>query len=128
MFQRCDLTPLESCMAFGIECGDGWYELISSMCSQIESHEKNLEMNNEWKSKEDSEFEPEHYQKVVFDQIKQKFGGLRVYYSGGDDHISGVISMAEEFSYKLCEVCGNKGKASKNSWIVVLCDNCTKNQ
>jgi hypothetical protein len=59
---------------------------------------------------------------VTFDQIKEKFGGLRIYFSGGDDYVSGVIGMAEDMSYKLCEVCGNKGNANKSGWIATLCD------
>jgi len=59
-----------------------------------------------------------------FVQIKEKFGGIRIYYSGGDDYINGVISLADEMSYKICEVCGNSGKPNKGGWITTLCNNC----
>ena len=64
------------------------------------------------------------YVPVKFDQIKSKFGGLRIYYSGGDNYVKGVVGMAEEYSYKVCEVCGNSGKPNKSGWITTLCDSC----
>lgn len=126
MFQNCDKTPMQSCMAFGIECGDGWYQIISDLCFLINQHENNIESQNKYKTSQDPEFEPESYTKVTFDQIKEKFGGLRVYFSGGDEYVRGVVSMAESVSYRVCEVCGNKGKANKGGWIMVLCEECDK--
>jgi hypothetical protein len=32
--------------------------------------------------------------------------------------------MAEAMSYKICEVCGNKGDCNQNGWLVTLCDDC----
>lgn len=58
---------------------------------------------------------------VVAQQVKEKFGGLRFYYSGGDDYISGLKSMAESMSYVTCEECGNPGKPNSGGWIRTLC-------
>lgn len=102
---------MESCMGWGIECGDGWYDIISSVCWVIAEHENNKNYRDD-----------QTYYPIKFDQIKEKFGGLRIYYSGGDDYISGTIRMAEEMSYKICEVCGQKGQPNKNGWISTLCD------
>lgn len=55
-------------------------------------------------------------------QIKEKFGGLRFYYDGGDDHISGMVSMAESWASVSCETCGNRGKQRNGGWIRTLCD------
>ena len=38
-------------------------------------------------------------------QIKEKFGGLRFYYQGGDDEISGMVRMAEAWADHSCETC-----------------------
>jgi len=115
-----------SCMAFGCEVGNGWYELLSSLCHRIKNHEENIasrlkyhEKNNTNPSASDSCYIP-----VTFDQVKEKYGGLRVYFSGGDDYVFGAVSMAEEYSYKICEICGNAGKPNKGGWISTLCDNC----
>ncbi len=55
-------------------------------------------------------------------QIKEKFGGLRFYYDGGDDHIGGMVTMAESWAARTCEKCGNKGKHRSGGWIRTLCD------
>ena len=126
LFENKDKTPAQSPMCFGIECGDGWYELLSSVCWRIFQHQKNItdrvrirNENNKENDQSDLDYIP-----VKFDQIKEKFGGLRIYFSGGDDYIDGVIGMAEEYSYKVCEVCGNSGKPNRGGWITTLCDNC----
>jgi hypothetical protein len=59
---------------------------------------------------------------VVADQVKEKFGGLRFYFTGGDDKIYGMARMAESMSYRTCEECGNPGKSNSDGWISTLCD------
>jgi hypothetical protein len=55
-------------------------------------------------------------------QIKEKFGGLRFYYDGGDEYISGLVSMAESWAGNTCETCGEKGERRSGGWIRTLCD------
>lgn len=55
-------------------------------------------------------------------QIKEKFGGLRFYYDGGDDAIYGMVEMAEAWAHRSCETCGNVGKQRNGGWIRTLCD------
>jgi len=114
-------SPTESCMSMGIECGNGWYDLINSICQIVESLNKNIKDRNRLIAGNN-----ETIIDFKFDQIKEKFGGLRAYYSGGNDYIRGLVSMAETISYKTCEVCGNKGKPNKGGWISTLCDGCRK--
>ena len=126
LFINKNKTIQESCMAWGIECGDGWYDLLSSVCWRIFQHEKNIVdriryRNEAGKKSDKSDLE---YIPVKFDQIKEKFGGIRIYYTGGDDYVNGVVSLADEMSYKICEICGNSGKPNKGGWITTLCDNC----
>jgi peptidyl-tRNA hydrolase len=64
---------------------------------------------------------PNKVVQVIADQIKEKFGELRFYYSGGDDFIRGVVSMAESMSSVTCEECGNLGERSSGGWIRTLC-------
>lgn len=59
---------------------------------------------------------------IHVEQIKEKFGGLRFYYQGGDDHISGMVTMAEVWAHRTCETCGNKGEQRSGGWIRTLCD------
>jgi hypothetical protein len=126
LFSNKEKSPMESCLSFGIECNNGWYDLLSAVCWRIFQHEKNIadrvrirNENNKENDQSDLDYVP-----VKFDQIKEKFGGLRIYFSGGDDYVEGVIGMAEEMSYKICEVCGNSGKPNKGGWITTLCNSC----
>lgn len=64
----------------------------------------------------------EYVHKVRVDQVKEKFGGLRFYYTGGDDVVSGMVSMAESWAAHTCEECGQKGKQREGGWIRTLCD------
>lgn len=59
---------------------------------------------------------------IHVEQIKEKFGGLRFYYQGGDDEISGMVRMAESWANHACETCGNKGERRSGGWIRTLCD------
>ena len=59
---------------------------------------------------------------IHVEQIKEKFGGLRFYYQGGDDYISGMETMAEIWAGHTCETCGDKGERRSGGWIRTLCD------
>jgi hypothetical protein len=112
-------------MCWGCEVGNGWYELLSSVCWRISQHEKNIEDRKRILADRPEQIKAElEYFPVKFDQVKEKYGGLRIYFSGGDDYVDGLVSMAEEYSYKVCEVCGNTGKPNKGGWITTLCESC----
>ena len=96
---------------FYYECFDGWMPLLESLFYSIDNHLQYLE-----RIRKPLDF------RIV--QVKEKFGGLRFYYNGGDDHVAGLVDMAEEMSYKICERCGNPGKPNKVGWIRTLCDKC----
>jgi hypothetical protein len=93
----------------GFAIGEGWWPIIESLCSNIQYY-----IN--WKNRE-SEVVPQ----VVVAQIKEKFGGLRFYYEGGDDRIHGMVSMAESWADKSCETCGSPGTSGGKGWIKTLC-------
>lgn len=58
---------------------------------------------------------------VKIDQIKEKFGGLRFYYSGGDKQVAGMVFFAEYLCGKTCEVSGEKGElCSSGGWYKTL--------
>ena len=56
-----------------------------------------------------------------FTQIKEKFGTLRMYYEGGDETTSAIVSFAENMSETTCEVCGDVGQVYGGGWISTLC-------
>ena len=94
----------------GFAVGKGWYPILERLCASIQQH-------IEWKNK-DSEVCPQ----VVVEQIKEKFGGLRFYYQGGDEYIHGLVSMAESWAGIACEDCGGIGKRRGGGWVRTLCD------
>jgi hypothetical protein len=59
---------------------------------------------------------------IEIQQIKEKFGGLRFYYDGGDERIYGMETMAESWAIRTCETCGNVGEQRGGGWIRTLCD------
>jgi len=97
-------------MCWGFEHGDGWYDIIDSLCANIQNH-------IDWQEKMGNEIA-----QVVATQVKEKFGTLRFYYDGGDDYISGLVSMAESWSAVACEECGAPGTQNDGGWIKTLCE------
>jgi hypothetical protein len=105
LFGDRDKPPTETLICFGCECDDGWFDLIYTACHVIQSH---------------MEYKPETPQ-FRFSQIKEKFGGLRLYHYGGDDYTSAVCTMAESLSYKICELTGDRGQlCSTGYWLRTL--------
>jgi hypothetical protein len=94
----------DSPMKFGLAVGDGWAGIISTMCWIINQKDAAKTFR--------------------FDQIKEKFGVLRVYHTGGSEYMAGVVRMAEDISGSICEVCGLPGEQRKGGWIKTLCDRC----
>jgi hypothetical protein len=102
----------ETCMCWGFECGDGWYNILNLLMSNIQHH-------IDWKNKKE-----QVVPQVTLDQVKEKFGTLRFYYTGGDEYIRGLVSMAESMSAVTCESCGNPGKQTHGGWIKTTCKPC----
>lgn len=92
-----------------IECCDGWFLLLDNLCSEIQDHV-------------DQYVVPQ----VRLTQIKEKFGELRIYYSGGDKHIGELIDTAQSASKLTCESCGSLGQRerTRHGWIKTLCSRC----
>jgi hypothetical protein len=63
-------------------------------------------------------------------QVKEKFGGLRIYTQGGDlDAIDTVVRSAESLASITCEECGGSGQLvnlNKSFWMKTLCPQCEK--
>lgn len=55
-------------------------------------------------------------------QVKEKFGGLRVYLLREPSKVSQLLAAAEREAARTCEVCGQPGKLRQGSWLKTLCD------
>lgn len=141
-------------MQFGFECGDGWYWLLDHLMGSIKWHIENENKRRDsqpriqwldklsWKLRIRTSHkrkllkrigdwiydkQPRGVPHMSFDitQIKEKFGGLRFYYAGGDDYIDGMVDMAESMSYDTCETCGTTNNVgSTQGWIYTVCQPC----
>lgn len=119
--------------------GDGWFDIIDKLCSNIQGHiehiSKQRKWNTEWNERvndpdhkwtsfvpRETRAVPELVEQVVAVQVKEKFGTLRFYYTGGDDYIRGLEAMADSMSAVICEDCGKPGKLRSGGWVRTLCD------
>lgn len=100
----------------GIEAGDGWYEIIHQLLTEIEA-----------KSVADG-ISKRKWPRVL--QIKEKFGILRFYIDISafkvDDLelVRNMISTAAAKSAEVCEDCGAPGKLYNAAWLHVKCAEC----
>ena len=117
IFAQRNASMMETAMCWGFCCGDGWYDILDSLCNQIQHH-------IDWKQEQKEKYNRgEGCAQVVAVQVKEKFGGLRFYYDGGDDMIDGMVRMAESWASHTCETCGDKGKHRvTGGWHYVACD------
>ena len=123
IFGQKDLPINQTCMCWGIECGNGWYKLLDILCSQLQF---NTDKNN--------------YPQIEAVQVKEKYGGLRFYYNSipqendkwierHNGTIEGMVSFAEFLSEETCELCGSMDEVSQTKgWIKTLCKNCMKKE
>jgi hypothetical protein len=102
----------------GFAVGPGWWPIIQSLSHHIQTH---IDWNNlNAKQRPDLKYKP--IEQVVVRQVKEKFGGLRFYYDGGNDIIAGMVTIAEAWADSTCEDCGSPGKKRSGGWIKTLCD------
>jgi hypothetical protein len=111
-------------MAFGIETGSGWYNILDKLCANIQGY---TDATNERRAflLDDNPYNvtiPDEVPQLVADQVKEKFATLRFYYTGGNDKIDGMVRMAESMSGVTCQTCGNVGRIRGKGWIYTSCD------
>lgn len=113
-----NLAPKQPIGQRGIECGDGWYDILDRMSKEIQS------------------FCDETKTELWYAQIKEKFAELRVYYDFKDlytvsnenkELLSKIIHKYVDESNITCEDCGSKGndvEKRKGGWVRTLCNSC----
>ena len=136
-------------MCWGFDCGDGWYNIIDTLCSYLTSDYRQAQ--SRYESIKDKLDQPTYGFKADGDpvgkiitqemideskvkkdeeavkvpvavQVKEKFGGLRFYVHAATDKHYNYISFAESMSYRTCEECGAPGKTYTDGWHMTLCD------
>jgi hypothetical protein len=102
--------PKKTCMHWGCACGAGWFSLLQRLCLKL-------------KDEADSDPQTDFY----FTQIKEKFGSMRIYSSGGNKAMHNLIDTYEELSLGVCEHCGSEEDITTKGrpwWISTLCASC----
>lgn len=101
-----------------VECDEGWISLIDSLSQKLE------DINNNFKNKKSY---------IRAEQVKEKFGGLRFYYSSENvqeqtlNLIDSYINEAEKQSRNVCQFCGDQAdfaSTSARNWTITLCGQC----
>lgn len=90
---------------FHIECDDGWHDLIYNLCSEIKAYEA-------------TKVNDPIYVPVQAQQIKEKFGALIFYYSGGDEFIFKLTQKYYLLSLSTCEHTGGLGSMHRNGYCM----------
>ncbi len=99
--------PRHTCMAWGFECGDGWFKIMEELCEKVGN-----------------------IPGFKFAQVKEKFGSLRIYYDGPNNEadraiVRQAIDEAEIKSEVTCETCGEKGaRRNQGGWLSTECHKC----
>jgi len=87
------------------DCGDGWKDIIDRLLAKIYDEAIKIDTH------------------VV--QVKEKFGGLRVYLGRENEFISEAIRAAEKEAINTCEHCVAKEKiTTEGGWLKTLCGQC----
>lgn len=144
IFKNRHAPMTETAMCWGFEHGDGWYNIIDTLCGLLYSkynqakeryeYAKDCFENNggqtHWGAPITAEeveqkrlaMEEEAEKVPVASQVKEKFGGLRFYVHAATDEHYNYITFAESMSYRTCEECGKPGTYYPFGWHHVACD------
>lgn len=127
-----------------IYCKNGWYDLIYSLCQELETIalSQKAPAQQTWLQQKlfsiissiDPELLytpnkiidwciPEKDTRLLAIQVKEKFAGLRFYTINHSDEARKLIAEAQEKSFTICEICGYPGKTYRiRSWLTTLCE------
>lgn len=106
LYRQKDLPMSQTCMCWGIEPDDGWFDLIWMLSLALEDEAKTTGTV------------------IEAVQVKEKFGGLRFYVGTCTERGHNLISAAERLSDITCEVCGKYGRVTNREgsyWMKCVC-------
>ena len=111
-FSYANLKDKSKPMFWGLEIGPGWFPLLWSLCEDLEVIVKPYNID------------------FKFEQIKEKYGGLRAYHESSlSDNkmafnlIEDIVDRYEEWSYHICDETGRyyKQRIISGSWHYACC-------
>ncbi|MEM3858791.1 MAG: hypothetical protein QW478_05220 [Candidatus Micrarchaeaceae archaeon] len=98
------IEPIWDLMTFGLMCDKGWFNLIDAAMDLIEEENRK--------------------EYIRIEEVKEKYGQLEIYFSGGSDELNKKIDRISVLSNVICEECGEviKTKHKQGGWIYTRCD------
>ena len=125
LYQQYNKLPNETCMCWGFECPDTWFDLLFDLSQKLEA------FNNGFK---------EYNCSIQAAQVKEKYGELCFYYDVKLNEkldkitleiIKSRIKLLDKFileterkSSKICAFCGKPATHCTDGWVTYLCDDC----
>ncbi len=110
LFGTPPFDPRKTLIAFGFEVSKYWLPILAKGFDDISAIVKEQGLKD-----------------FRITQVKEKFGGLRIYCMYYTDEIDEVIDRMEAEVETVCESCGKPGELRTEGWMVVRCDECQKN-
>ncbi len=100
-----DYKSEATCMAWGMTCGDGWFDLVRETARRVVALDSD----------------------AVALQVKEKLGGLSFHIVTQDRQAREICIKACDASQRICEECGCPGSLREDlDWILTLCEECLK--
>lgn len=126
-------NEMDTCMYWGCECGDGWFEPLKKFAIKVNYINGLAEKHNF---------------KFVCDQLKEKWGECTIYWSCRkidetkpstendvlDDMFRDALDKCEKDCWNVCEWCGAEGGrngenlVTTHGWISRICKKCAKDK
>lgn len=106
-------------MFWGFQVGPGWLSIIYEAAIKLEPLIAAAKLAN-----------PEGWESGYYraSQIKEKYGTMRFYLSGGTEEMYEIAHQAEKKSAKTCEECGKPGKLRGKHWYYTRCLPCWRKE
>lgn len=156
LYRERFLPMTMTCMCWGIDVSDGWYDILFELSNNIQNYLNSKKKEEKFyiikkllrKLLFDSQGIPTYlfnilpspifsfldritfsfHDSFAVNQVKEKYGGLRYYVNLYDSVIESLIGYAEYKSLNTCELCGEYGVINKSGWLSVRCDKCRKKE
>lgn len=104
LFGKPPLDPKTSLMCFGLEVVDGWLPILEELFEKLSVDVLTKELHD-----------------FRISQVKEKFGGLRVYTKNGNETTAAMIREAVEKASHACDICVEPGKLKQIGFLWATC-------
>lgn len=93
------------------ELPNGWIRLFLMFCKQLRPHL----------------IDANYLDKFLLTDVKEKYGTMRLYNNGCPSTAHYLEILYEQFSYYICQRCGQFATKETEGWVASYCDNCLEN-